>query len=213
MEEKTFLFITRHGTVNTPKPGMWGGQIDYHLSDSGKKQAEILGKVLTKFGISVIITSTLSRSVDTGRIVQKHIPGSVLESHDELIEMSHGEVDGLTTEEFFLKFPNIPQAWGRNEDPVFPGGENFEMVEKRAIPKLNQLLSKYKGKKLLFVGHKSINLVLLGHFLKIPFAYRHILEQENCHLTLIQLSPKQRIHFVNVYPEGIKHNKVIRELD
>jgi broad specificity phosphatase PhoE len=205
------LLFTRHGAKDPKYKGIWTGQIDVDLSKNGVKQASELGKQLQTQKIipNVVISSTMKRGVATAKAIVKQLtPKPKLESNIEFIEMTHGDVDGLNEKQFVSRYPEILKAWDNNEDYRFPNGENFEDVEKRSMPKLRELLKTYKGKKILFVGHKSINMVLIGALLHINYPFRYIPQQDVCNLTLFIIGDEIKLKFLNINPKEIKNYKL-----
>lgn len=209
---KTLLFFTRHGAKEEKYKGIWTGQIDAELSQKGLDQARILGQELKaqNFIPDVVVSSSMKRGVATAKQIVEALDNKpVFEMYDEFIEMTHGDVDGLTEEEFVSQYPEILKAWDRNEDPRFPGGENFEDVENRALPKLQEIIKDNEGKKILFVGHKSVNMVLIGGLLHIDYPFRYIPQQDVCHLTLfIYKGEKAKMKYLNIRPKEIRNYNI-----
>lgn len=209
---KTLLFFTRHGAKDDKYKGIWTGQIDAELSQKGLDQATNLGLQLKEQNLvpDVVVSSSLKRGVSTAKNIVLALDNKpILEFYDEFIEMTHGDVDGLTEEEFVERYPEILEAWDRDEDPRFPNGENFEDVENRTMPKLKEILKKYEGKKILFVGHKSINMVVIGGLLHIDYPFRYIPQQDVCYLSLfIFKGEKAKLKFLNISPESLDKYKL-----
>jgi broad specificity phosphatase PhoE len=205
---KTCLYITRHGSKKVTVDGAWTGALDVELSENGYLQAKELGKELVQEGVhfDIVISSTMIRGRETAKKIIEQFDYYVeLVEFDKLREMSHGDVDGLTTDQFHERYPEIEEAWKRNEDIRFPNGENFEDVENRIMPVINDLLKKYEGKNILFVGHKSVNMVLIGNLLHIPLVERYVPQQETCFLTLFEFKGRKRkLKFLNIDPKSLK---------
>jgi hypothetical protein len=102
MGEKTLFFITRHASKDEKFKNIWTGQIDAPLSDKGKKESEELGEKLNSQNINfdVIISSKMKRCAETAKIVKSKLHNNPeLLFFEELKEMTHGEIDGLTEED------------------------------------------------------------------------------------------------------------------
>ncbi len=177
------ILITRHG--KSVKQGVWSGQIDADLSEEGRNQAKKLSKKLKdNFKIDLIVSSDLKRASKTARVISENLKCTFI-TFKEFREMDHGDVNGMTEEEFIQNFPEIIDAWKKNIDIRFPNGENMEDLEKRILPKFLDIINENQGKTILFVLHKAVILCLLGWFLKIPYTYRHLLKIDNCSITEI----------------------------
>ncbi|MFH1650044.1 MAG: histidine phosphatase family protein [Candidatus Woesearchaeota archaeon] len=209
---KTRLFITRHGAKKGVDDGTWTGALDVELSDAGYKEAEELGNVLaeSKLGFDVVVSSTMIRGQETAnRILAAFGYNIQFLKFSELREMSHGDVDGLTSQQFYERYPEIEEAWKRDEDVRFPNGENFEDVENRIMPVVYDILKEFEGKNILFVGHKSVNMTLIGKLLHVPLAHRYIPQQETCFLTLFEFKGrKTKLKFLNIEPRSLKSYKL-----
>lgn len=112
---------------------------------------------------------------------------------DALKEIDCGECTGLTKDEVAEKFPKLIKEWDKNTDPPFPSGESLRDVEKRAIPIINDLISKYAGETILVSGHGSLNVAIIGHFLQIPLAWRFKLRQDNCCVNILEFKDNQLV--------------------
>lgn len=179
MNSSTRLIIIRHGKTKYNEKHLLDGQIDTQLTSEGLEQIDKLNKYLLSFEIDEIYSSPLSRAMKTVEKLakEKEMKVSIIEGFKEI---DCGECSGLTKEEIISKFPNLPVEWKKNTDPPFPKGENLEDVENRAIPILLNILKKNIGKTVLISGHGSLNLALIGYFLKIPHGLRFKIKQSNC---------------------------------
>ncbi|USN45562.1 MAG: histidine phosphatase family protein [Candidatus Woesearchaeota archaeon] len=197
----TNLYITRHGKKVKEYELQWTGQQDVPLSPKGFDQAKKLGKKLVKKQIefSVVVSSPLQRARDTAHtIIEQFDVKPPLVLCDELIEMNHGEVDGLTEEEFHEKYPEMFAAWEHGEDPHFPGGENSADVAARTTPLINKLLQDHEGGNILLVGHKSVNRVILGELMHIPKAFQYYLVLKECKLSLYAVvDGEPKVKYIN----------------
>ncbi len=77
------LWLLRHGDAESP-PGV--RDADRTLSPVGKGQADRVGRFLARVGgPDIILTSPLTRAVETATIVSKHLQRSVPKSTDKLL--------------------------------------------------------------------------------------------------------------------------------
>ena len=117
---------------------------DVPLTKRGIKQAEYVGKRLTKIKISKIYTSNLIRAKQTAQIISKS-----------------------------NKITKIKYLDGLNEYPSRYLGRRWRWLFDKRLKLLKKLIKgiskdKEKNKTILIVAHGTTNRILLGYFLKIP---------------------------------------------
>jgi uncharacterized phosphatase len=92
------LYFIRHGLSQGNIDGVWSGTSETPLSPEGKRQAKKAGKRAKTLNIDYIVSSPLSRALDTAGIVAAEIGYPVKDIHiNELfIERHWGELEGQT---------------------------------------------------------------------------------------------------------------------
>ncbi|GBF35216.1 alpha-ribazole-5'-phosphate phosphatase [Desulfocucumis palustris] len=162
-----FIYLIRHGELQTGGGKRFVGQIDLPLADAGIKQAGSLALELSRVRLTEIFCSDLSRSMETGKIIgEKHklIPRAV----PELREISLGDWEGRAFDEIKRKYPREFKSRGKdiaNYRP--PGGESFADCSARAVEAFNKIAALYRG-NILIVGHAGVNRLILCHLLGMP---------------------------------------------
>ncbi|MCA9133933.1 MAG: histidine phosphatase family protein [Planctomycetales bacterium] len=86
---------------------------------------------------------------------------------ERLIEMDYGACEGLAVSDCREKFPKLFAAWGRGEDPRFPGGENSADVTRRVLDFTTQHWQPDGGNSLLCT-HNVVLRSLVGELLGVP---------------------------------------------
>lgn len=90
----------------------------------------------------------LQRARETAEIVSEFHKDIQLVEVDELAEISWGEWEGLQSPHL----PDLLKNWESGDYTAkAPVGESPLEVEKRAVPALYDCITKYAGKRLLFV--------------------------------------------------------------
>lgn len=91
---KRFYFV-RHGQSVLNQQGLFGGHTNSPLTDEGRSQAKAAGKMARKLNIHAIISSPLSRALETAQIIAKEInfPLSNIQINDLFIERNFGSME------------------------------------------------------------------------------------------------------------------------
>lgn len=85
------LYLVRHGESETNLAKRWTGWLDAPLTDTGIKQAQALRPILEPIRFDKIVSSDLSRAVDTAK---NAIPGCEPEQMPVLREIRIGSLEG-----------------------------------------------------------------------------------------------------------------------
>lgn len=126
------LYFVRHGESTWNVERRFQGQLDAPLSDLGVKQAQAVARRLAREARpAAIVASPLLRARRTAEIIgeQCGVPVSV---DDRLIEISHGQWQGVLESDVALRWPALYKQW--HEAPVtvtFPDGEALLQVRNR----------------------------------------------------------------------------------
>src|SRR4028119_1916033 len=65
------MLLIRHAQSTANATGVWQGQLDFPLSEEGRRQAATAGRALKGTRISGVYTSPLSRAFETAEIVAR----------------------------------------------------------------------------------------------------------------------------------------------
>jgi probable phosphoglycerate mutase len=123
----------RHGETEWSLSRQHTGTTDIPLTDDGKRHAEALGARLAGRSFDLVLTSPLSRAIETCRLAGL---GDSAEINDDLREWDYGEYEGVTTADIRKSDP----GWDLWRDGC-PGGENAAQVGVRA----DRVLARLRG--------------------------------------------------------------------
>ncbi|GIU81991.1 MAG: histidine phosphatase family protein [Acidobacteria bacterium] len=162
----TRLFLIRHGQSKKNAEGRFGGHSKTPLSRLGKKQARLTAKALLREKIDVIYSSDLPRAIQTAKPLAK-LMNLEIQTTPDLRERNFGLLEGLTFEEVAELFPQDYEALvNRDFTHVATGGESYKQLFERASKKLEEILTKHKGKNIAIFAHVGVicflSLYLLG---------------------------------------------------
>lgn len=158
------LYLVRHGETNGNLQQWYQGSTDVPLNERGRFQAQCLSNFWKDIHMDGIYSSTLSRAKETAEIIAAP-HGMPVVSYDELQEANFGEWESHTYKEITEKWPGEMEAFYASEGTMRArGGESFQDVEERIVPKVKEILSQHKdGDTVVIVSHgASIRCLLFG---------------------------------------------------
>jgi broad specificity phosphatase PhoE len=118
------VVLVRHGETEWSRAGKHTGRTDVALTDVGREQATALGAALRGRELALVLTSPLSRALETCRLAGL---GGAAQARVDLKEWDYGAYEGRTTPEIREERP----GWTLWRDGV-PGGETAADVGERA---------------------------------------------------------------------------------
>jgi len=183
-EEKTRLYLTRHGEV--VNHGVYNGQTDVDITPLGVGQMERLRDLLQDKPLRAVYSSDLLRTRKGAEIVGAP-RGLKPESFAEFREVNFGRWQGLTYQQVMDQYPtDIPQWMNNLETFRIPEGESLGDVRERAMPRLRELLELHRGQEILLVSHGALNRLFIAEALRLPYAHLLRIEQEYGCLNIIE---------------------------
>ncbi|MFC8512385.1 histidine phosphatase family protein [Streptomyces sp. NPDC057257] len=171
----TTLLLARHGQTVWHAENRYAGASDVPLTDTGRAQAEALGRWAATHPVDAIWTSPLSRAVITAEPAC-HALALTPHRDPDLRECDFGALEGRTLAEFAAENPHAAHAF--REDPVanpFPGAENPLTAAARGEAALRRIAAAHPGRRVLVVAHNTLLRLVLCTLLQIPPAhYRRV---------------------------------------
>ncbi|HAM25748.1 MAG TPA: histidine phosphatase family protein [Microbacteriaceae bacterium] len=149
----TSLYLVRHGETDWNLDRRIQGSTDIPLNETGRAQAARTGRLLSRRHWDGIVSSPLSRAVETGRIIGREIGIDQIETMDQIVERHYGAAEGLADHELSRLFPG---------DTPVPGRETREHVAARVIPALVALAEGHPGANLIVTTHGGVIRTLLN---------------------------------------------------
>ena len=166
------ILLARHGETAWNAEGRYQGQEDIALSPVGEAQACALGERLREVRINRAVASPLARARRTAQLALGQARQSLLATDAGLMEIAHGDWEGLLASEIRARDGERLRAWRHAPHEVLmPGGESLQHVLDRAWPALARATQGLgDADTLLVVAHDAVNRVLLCRILGIPLA-------------------------------------------
>lgn len=152
MSERTVVHLLRHGEVFNPEGVLYGRLPGYHLSELGRKMADVAAEYLAQRDIRAVIASPLERAQETAVPVAARF-GLDVGSDDRLTEagndfqgMTFGVGDGSLTH---------PRHWRRLWNPFRPSwGEPYLQIAARMHAAAEEARDLVTGHEALLVSHQ-----------------------------------------------------------
>lgn len=158
------VILIRHGETEWNRSRRRQGQLDSPLTADGRRHAEAAANACGALGIDSVFSSPLGRAYTTATIVGARL-GKTVEIVDELAEVHHGTLAGLTNEEIEARHPGeLDRRDQQKYTWTFPGGESYADADVRAARALEAVAA--GGAKVpLLVTHEMIGRMLLRSLL------------------------------------------------
>jgi probable phosphoglycerate mutase len=155
----TDLYLIRHGeSVANVEPIVGGMLGDAGLTERGRTQARALESRLSATPIRAawLYASTLPRAVETAEYVARALQLPVREE-DELQELRPGDADGLSLDQWRVRYP----GWGAGPlanpfQRFASGGESWAAFLARAGTVLTRLVSQHAESTVVAVTHGGV---------------------------------------------------------
>ncbi|MGI5375421.1 histidine phosphatase family protein [Streptomyces sp. CA-251387] len=168
MTTGTTLLLARHGQTVWHAENRYAGVSDVPLTDTGRAQAEALGRWAAAHPVDAIWTSPLSRAVATAEPACRAL-GLTPRREPGLRECDFGVLEGRTLAEFAAEDPAAAEAF--RTDPVahpFPRAEDPAAAAERGTAALRRIAAAHPGERVLVVAHNTLFRLVLCTLLSIP---------------------------------------------
>jgi len=155
--DATRIIAVRHGETSWNVDARIQGQTDIALNDTGRWQAERVGKALSGEPISVVYSSDLERAHATARCIAQPA-GVPVVSHPGLRERSFGKFEGKTFDEIHRTWPQEAQNWRQRIPEWQPpeGGESLLELRARVHRTVEELAARHPGEQIVLVAHGGV---------------------------------------------------------
>lgn len=184
------ILLARHGETPWNAEGRYQGRVDIPLSAVGTAQASALGERLASVRIDRAVASPLARATRTAQLALGETRAAQLLFDEGLLEIGHGEWEGLLASEIAARDPERLHAWRHAPETVqMPGagGESLQQVQDRAWLALARACAGLAADDtLLVVAHDAVNRVVLARILGIPLARLWTFRQAPATLNLLE---------------------------
>jgi probable phosphoglycerate mutase len=143
----TRFFLVRHGETEWNRIRKIQGISDIPLNDTGRAQAAALGQILVGHRFDLLVSSPLSRAMETASIIAERLGMPQPLIIQDLIERNYGEAEGSSGADLDQKYPPGTEI---------PGREEREDVQKRVVRVLQDLAIRHPHADVLAVAHGGV---------------------------------------------------------
>jgi alpha-ribazole phosphatase len=176
------IILVRHGETEWNVGEIFRGRIDIDLNETGRKQAELLGKYLSDSKIEAVYSSPLKRALNTAQTIARHHHLEV-QIASGLNDLDFGQWQGLSLQEVTEKYKELYTEWANHPERVkLPGGETLGQVRERAIKVVDEVIARHKDTVAL-VSHRVVNKVLICALLGLDDSHFWNIRLDTCGLT------------------------------
>jgi broad specificity phosphatase PhoE len=154
------VYLARHGQTVWNLEGRPQGRLDSPLTPEGVMQVRRNAAAVRREPVDGLFSSPLGRAWTSAAVFAAAL-GLPVQVLDELSEVDHGELSGLTRAEIAAAWPGQAEARARDKYSYrFPGGESYADAEIRAGRALARI-ARSGVRAPLLVSHEMIGRMLL----------------------------------------------------
>ncbi len=155
------LVLLRHGETTWSKTGQHTGRTEIELTDVGRAQAMLAGRVLGELKLDrpLVLSSPRQRTLDTARLADI----TVDEISPLLVEWEYGSYEGLTTAQIRETEPDW-LVWTHG----CPRGESVAEVSDRADRVVALALEHMASRDVVFISHGHFSRAVITRWIELP---------------------------------------------
>jgi 2,3-bisphosphoglycerate-dependent phosphoglycerate mutase/probable phosphoglycerate mutase len=163
------LILLRHGQTEYNATNRMQGHLDTELTELGHSQAKQAARDLAELAPQQIISSDLSRALDTAVALGDAV-GLPVTTDERLRETHLGEWQGLTHHEVDAIAPGAREQWRADASLAPPGGESRVDVAARSMPLVQELVEKgdWGDRPIVLVAHGGTIAAMTAALLDLP---------------------------------------------
>lgn len=177
------VYLVRHGETHGNVMGTFSGFTDTPLTEKGMAQGKAAHQKIIGESFDVVISSPLSRAVDTAKLMTGQEPILV----EGLKEMNFGVFEDLRYDTICENYPEEVKKW--QEEGLyylFPKGESVRSFYERVNATYQKLMETYQDKNLLIVAHSGVIRSIISHEISENFEHYWKYKIDNCGLSIIE---------------------------
>ena len=198
------IYLLRHGSTLANEKRLVCGSVDFPLSETGLKQAELACRRLNGIAFTRIYTSSLSRAKSTIDKLSRTVPVQV---ESEIVELDTGDASHLTFEELWEIDERYRSPW-LYPYLRYPNGECFEDMVTRITAWFERTSREWaRGEVILIVGHEGTLRSIFVKLFNLSISQYPVFPIGNCDYLHIRVGLDRNIHYNHVALSGQDENR------
>jgi probable phosphomutase (TIGR03848 family) len=146
------VLLVRHGLTPTTGIKLPGRAPGLHLSDEGRRQAEVAAERIGKVGkIAAVYASPITRARETAQPIARAVKRAVRIERD-LADLDIGDWTGMSLKQAARR-PEWETVQRNPSGFRFPGGESFPEMQTRMTSALGRIVARHPGQIVVAVSH------------------------------------------------------------
>ena len=194
------VYLVRHGRTALNARGVLRGRLDPDLDAVGRDEALQLSDALANSGVTLVVSSPLSRALQTAEAIASPLRLAV-RSDPRLADRDYGRWAGWTIEE-------IEAKWGFLDDA--PGVEPATQVRARALEALEEIRRTSRSPSAA-VSHDAVNRIVLGALERSLGLADRITQPTGCLNVLDWDDTSWSVVAVGLLPREMRHDALARD--
>ncbi len=152
----TKVYLVRHCQSEGNGVGLFHGRFDSPVSETGRRQLELLSLRFRNTVFDRIYSSPLMRAYETAQAICRFHPKEI-EILPDLIEMDGGELEDMPFDEAKRLYPELISHWDNEMDLCeFPKGEKMSDVYERAGRVVKKIIEDNLGGTVACATHGGV---------------------------------------------------------
>lgn len=147
------VYLLRHGRTPLNAEAKLRGRIDTPLDLVGRKEAAALGELFASVPLGLVVSSPLSRAVDTAAAVASRHRHLSVEVDADLSDRDWGPWAGHSEAEVIEQFGRLDDA---------PGVEDPEAFRRRTVAAVERLAQRAGHQLAVAVAHDAVNRAVIA---------------------------------------------------